>query len=415
MIDNLEKETFYKTKLDNFCTIPLKPLTILQDYCICQHLVLTIDDIREILIKDYSIALETGKLEIYADKLTFSSSLKNEEGTPISILLKENENRSTSDLMYLSYVNFNIKQSAPIGPSKALESFAFLGSWPVFLEELAARAIPENWAGISTYDNYPVLCQYIKYTFYRLQKEHKILIAEDGSLAAFNTGLFTPRYEDIFACFIPNTPDSETKWKFAAFCTKASGYYGKLLLSKFEILPKAPNYYSTLKEILYCSDKSLMIDYEHIIVDNIDRFPTEYLKPLVGRNETVLHCLEQIELTHDTSLYDTIREELQNDTLLFRRIQSDLNSAIDIALRMVERDYKIGIPCYYPKRNVVSLLLPIYLTVSDKPDLALIIELTDSGNYQGQTIFTLQQAYIDARMICPLTGTWLDIEEDVHE
>ena len=54
MIDNLEKETFYKTKLDNFCTIPLKPLTILQDYCICQHLVLTIDDIRE----DVADALE---------------------------------------------------------------------------------------------------------------------------------------------------------------------------------------------------------------------------------------------------------------------------------------------------------------------------------------------------------------------
>ena len=100
---------------------------------------------------------------------------------------------------------------------------------------------------------------------------------------------------------------------------------------------------------------------------------------------------------------------------VYEQIISDLNSAIDIALRMAERDYKIGIPCYYPKRNVVSLLLPIYLTVSDKPDLALIIELTDSGNYQGQTVFTLQQAYIDARMICPLTGTWLDIKEDIHE
>lgn len=415
MINNLENETFYKTKLDNFCLIPLKPLTIIQDYCISQHLVLDINDIREILIKDYLNALETNTLEVYPDKLIFSSSIKNEDGTPITILLKENENKAIDDLMYLSYVNINVKQAVPTGPSKALESFAFLGSWPVFLEELAARAIPENWAGISTYDNYPVLCQYIKCTFYRLQKEHKILIAEDGSLAAFNTGLFTSRYEDIFACFIPNAPDSETKWKFAAFCTKASGYYGKLLLSKFEILPKAPNYYNTLKEILYCSNKKLMVDYDHIIIDNIDRFPTDYLRSLAGRNEVVLQCLEQIDLTRDISLYDTIREELQTDTLLFRRIRSDLNSAIDVALLMVERDYKVGIPCYYPKRNVVSLLLPIYLTFSENPDLALIVELTDSGNYQGQTIFTLQQAYIDARMICPLNGTWLDIKEDVHE
>ena len=36
------------------------------------------------------------------------------------------------------------------------------------------------------------------------------------------------------------------------------------------------------------------------------------------------------------------------------------------------------------------------------------MELTNSGSYQGQTILTLPQAYIDARLVCRLTGDWLN-------
>ena len=39
---------------------------------------------------------------------------------------------------------------------------------------------------------------------------------------------------------------------------------------------------------------------------------------------------------------------------------------------------------------------------------ALVMELTNSGSYQGQTILTLPQAYIDARLVCRLTGDWLN-------
>ena len=52
-------------------------------------------------------------------------------------------------------------------------------------------------------------------------------------------------------------------------------------------------------------------------------------------------------------------------------------------------------------------MLPLGLTDEETPDVALVVELTHSGNYQGQTILTLPQAYIDARLMCRLSSDWL--------
>ena len=55
----------------------------------------------------------------------------------------------------------------------------------------------------------------------------------------------------------------------------------------------------------------------------------------------------------------------------------------------------------------MSLMLPLGLTDEETPDAALVVELTHSGSYQGQTILTLPQAYIDARLMCRLSSDWL--------
>ena len=55
----------------------------------------------------------------------------------------------------------------------------------------------------------------------------------------------------------------------------------------------------------------------------------------------------------------------------------------------------------------MSLMLPLGLTDEETPDVALVVEQTHSGNYQGQTILTLPQAYIAARLMCRLSSDWL--------
>uniref|UniRef100_UPI00386DD29D DUF3825 domain-containing protein n=1 Tax=Ruminococcus sp. TaxID=41978 RepID=UPI00386DD29D len=90
-------------------------------------------------------------------------------------------------------------------------------------------------------------------------------------------------------------------------------------------------------------------------------------------------------------------------------------------------NYKTAIPIYYPRVNNISLLLPLCLTNNDnKADVALVIQKLDTGNYQGQTILTLDMAYQDARQICRPNSEWLttenieasysnDCEDDINE
>lgn len=92
---------------------------------------------------------------------------------------------------------------------------------------------------------------------------------------------------------------------------------------------------------------------------------------------------------------------------LFMRIQNRIRDSIELAKKRVSRNYKTAIPSYFPKRNTMSLMLPLCLTDEEKPDVALVVEQTQSGNYQGQTILTLDQAYIDARLLCRLNSEWL--------
>ena len=97
-----------------------------------------------------------------------------------------------------------------------------------------------------------------------------------------------------------------------------------------------------------------------------------------------------------------------DNSRLFVRIQNRLKDAIELAKKRVSWNYKTAVPSYFPKRDSMSLMLPLALVDELKPDVALVVELTDSGSYQGQTILTLTQAYIDARLVCRLTGDWLD-------
>lgn len=56
----------------------------------------------------------------------------------------------------------------------------------------------------------------------------------------------------------------------------------------------------------------------------------------------------------------------------------------------------------------MSLMLPLSLQDDARADAALIVEATHSGNYQGQTILTMQQAYLDARLVCRPDSEWLN-------
>lgn len=54
----------------------------------------------------------------------------------------------------------------------------------------------------------------------------------------------------------------------------------------------------------------------------------------------------------------------------------------------------------------MSLLLPLDLTDNERPDVALVVELVESGAYIGQTILTMEMAYNNARLISRPDSDW---------
>lgn len=397
-------------RLDEFCNLPSKPIGILAGFLAKQGRLLSSDEIRAELAEDFEQARQGG-IRFYEGKMLFASRYERSDGTPVELTLK----RSTYDgrPWFLNFVDITPRTTTarPVFPGKMLENFAFLGSWSGFLGELAEKALPEQWDfEDAVIKDHHILIQYIKYTFYRLTREDKIMISEDGQFAAFNTGLVDRHYDDIYACFLPNDRGGETRWKYAGFYTAASRGLGKQLVNYFNPLPQPASYFRKNEDLIFDLDKPLHTDFDHIIIDNIRRLPLQFLYDQFSdcrEAQDIVDRLRAADSLQAKPLYEQLAELISDNSRLFIRIQNRIKDSIELARKRVRRNYKTAIPSYFPKRDAMSLMLPLCLTDEEHPDVALVVELTPSGNYQGQTILTLPQAYIDARLLCRMSDDWL--------
>ena len=99
-----------------------------------------------------------------------------------------------------------------------------------------------------------------------------------------------------------------------------------------------------------------------------------------------------------------------NDFDLYALLNERLDSALKRTLKRVRRNWKLAVPCFFPTRNVMSMMLPIAFKPTGDPELVLVCERTRSGDYLGQTILTLPMAYVDARLLCRPGSEWLNTQ-----
>ncbi len=397
-------------RLSDFCNLPAKPISILESFA--SEKGMDYYRIVDILNEDYEIARINGKVRSHDSKMVFPIRITKDDGSPVELTLKPSAYEGKGWFLY--FVDTVVRERSGFSgdPGKQLENFAFLGSWSGFLSELANKAVDEQWDFVEGPNRrYQILQQYIKYTFSRLTREKKICISGDKQFAAFNTGLADNHYDDIYACFTPNDSGSDTEWRFAGFCTAASGGLGKQLVNYFNPLPLPPSYFTHNEDLFFDHTKQLHTDFEHIIIDNIKRLPIQFLYDQFFDNHDARELVEKIRECSDryirNSLYNDLKNIIYDNSRLFMRIQNRIKDSIELARKRVRWNYKTAVPSYFPKRDSMSLMLPLALQDESTPDVALVVELTRSGSYQGQTILTLPQAYIDARLMCRLTGDWL--------
>lgn len=235
------------------------------------------------------------------------------------------------------------------------------------IEYLSRIAMHEEWDySTKPMNDFPILRNYIFYTFWRIQEEWKII--ENWNLSACNTGLVTDNQEEIFMLFEKNKVQWTWKapWFFRSFHKESD-----MEMCSFPSLPKRANFFHNPSDLIYDSSLRLVINYEHIINDNIDRFPDDFQ-----------------------------RSSLKTQILKW---------AIDMALKRVIRNYKIAVPQYSQWK--IQLLLPICLSEPNVADLALVVSKIDESDwtvYKAFTCLTLDMAINNARLICKPDNEWLN-------
>jgi len=245
--------------------------------------------------------------------------------------------------------------------------FAFMPKFEEDIKYLKSIAEIEDWTyqKTSSYSDLPILGNYIKYTYKRIAEEKKMSLSRDEKYACFDTGLVTQKQQEpIYILFCENKlMDFSSYWHFWKFCRR-----GEHDMAMFAKLPDMAFYFDNPSKLVYDTKKELVVNVEHIIEDNKERFPEPY-KSMLDYN-------------------------LQN------YIKGCINSSID----KIKRNYKIAVPQYY--RNNIQLLIPLCLSAPNVADLAIVVE--DYGTmYRASTCLTLDMAINNARLIAKPDRDWL--------
>ena len=143
------------------------------------------------------------------------------------------------------------------------------------------------------------------------------------------------------------------------------------------------------------------VDWKHIIVDNVDRFPKKFLSEKLG--------IDKGRKFDESELKEILKT---NDNYLFK-IKKDLENALEIALNRIRLNYRIVTPAYYPRLDKITLLLPLSLIKKDRVDIALVVEKKSPGEFIAHTILSLEDAYNNAFLITQVDNSdWLSYNYD---
>lgn len=351
-------------------------------------------------IKDYGFA----KLKPFFESLSEHFVISEDEQSHLPLIkcngketqnsvsnLKKNTNSNKHELILLTqWANINLKRA---------------------IETLKNMALSERWTYSIEDENYPnpILAKYLKWTFVKLMRENKILYSNE--YAAFNTGLVDKFYKPIYAVFDKNK-NNKQPWHFIDFCVAGSSTIAaRRLTENFSQLPERASYIQNYDDVIYDTSLPVDVNWEHIILENIERMPIELLRQVCLGTFDVLDP-SQLNECDKSHYYKELRNVLEADPMRLSIISSMMSMAVETAKQRVAWNYKTAIPVYYPTDDSVHLILPLALNINepDEISIALVMTKTPSGRYRAVTIFTLDMAYSNARLVTKPSSDWLIAE-----
>lgn len=190
------------------------------------------------LEEDFRLARSTHALEGTRSNVTFPLRYQRADGSPVTVTLRRSARAQAGKHWTLAEVTGDAPETvgleglsrrvegawrafasdedaaAATSPEDELARYAVLGSWDRLLADLAGAAEAENWG-----TDLHVLKDFLAMTFHRERLQGRLAVTDDGSSAAFDTGLLSPEGEPICAVLEPR--DGDIAWELACFSTNA--------------------------------------------------------------------------------------------------------------------------------------------------------------------------------------------------
>ncbi|MFQ4137547.1 DUF3825 domain-containing protein [Nodosilinea sp. PGN35] len=300
-----------------------------------------------------------------------------------------------------------------------LYHYAFIPNQEESYRRLASLALEEQWFFGTTPPSafsYPILKNYLEYTFVRLQHEGKVAVSADGRYSTFNTGLVDRKYEPIYPLLGRDQLGRQQDWYLIGFCIPGQGGEGKTLVANFDLLPSTANYFDRPEDMFYDVHSGLpQVDWRHILQDNSDRLPLAFLQAH-GPRQFVPKAVHNLSKEAVDEYKQDFADALAADSLAYGTMVAQCDRALRFALLKTQLNYKTAVPYYNPRKNCLQLLLPLDLMSTGTVDCALVVDRPSvAQRYVGHTILPLGWVYSNARLICRLETHWLTPQESGGE
>ncbi len=230
-----------------------------------QVLPLEVDPVAT-LEEDFRIARSTGTLDGTRSEVSFPMRFQRRDGSPVMVTLRRRARAVAGKHWTLASIDADAPEEVGMGalerkaagpwaafankdqlidaisPEAELAQFAVLGSWDKLLEELSALAAPEDWG-----EGRALLREYLAMRYRRVARERLVSMADDGSSAAFDTGLLSAGGEPIAAILEPH--DGDIHWELTCFSLNAQ--------ARPAMWPQMPEAGQIARELLETGDPAL--------------------------------------------------------------------------------------------------------------------------------------------------------------
>ncbi len=302
--------------------------------------------------------------------------------------LNSSEMKSRAILTPIEYPSVKIVRIRRIDSQKAKPTFDM--NFDHFLRKhftpALAKQICREYNLTDGMENLCVSYNYLKFTYYKAQKEGKVL--EREHVRIFHTGWHHNNTDDVYMLW-----GYDKNGGAQTYFIRRSGPEARDLIRIFgNRIPEMVDFPS----LQFDRNLHIETEYGHIIDDHVDRIPEEIID-MLRHNPDLAGNHENLSKQEIVRFGRNFLRRLLTGCIMDARAR--LGNRRDEAVLFWNR-----------RTDKMCWLIPLRLGLTEKVNLTLVLEpsvLNESPVYRAHTILPLKDAFKCARLLGPVRAEWL--------